>query len=323
MSLPLASADACARAVLARLDDGGPRDLALRETLTELRGRLDDVVAGGRRFLRLLQTALASLAAIAAASAAHEFIAGFWPRVAVIAGAIASPVMVHRALSRIPRPPIPSTAEPDGTLPELLDRLVEVTRGNGRELEACAARAWSLGHGGPVATSGEPPFVPRQSESARFEAHQVAQTLRHARELLHHQPSADADARHLLARYDHVHRRLFAAYALLHGGISANRDQSRLRGIGLIAWPLWLLAITSLPGPWWHPVVLAGMVFGFSIVTGGVFSIGLARRPTWDDPQLLAAVEGHLAEVTRLSGDTAARAVAELTAARDLLRHNA
>ncbi|GIG70319.1 hypothetical protein [Phytomonospora endophytica] len=313
MSSPLVVADAYARAALARAGDV----TALRETLVELRRRLADVESGPQWLLRRVLNHLAIVAVLAVASAASAFIDLVWLRVLVMVAAIPLPLLVPRRMpGRRATGPVP-----EGTLPELLDGLVAAVWGWDLHLRACAARAWSLGHGGLETTSGEPPFVARQPEASRFEAHQLRRTLTGAHELLHAETAADPVALHRFARHDHVHRRLASASALLRGGVPADRVRWTA-GIALVLAIVYApIPVMTLSWPWWRLPLLAAAMTPVSL---RIAWLGQDRRPrtlAWTVPQLRTAIERHLTDVIRLPGEPAARAAADLAAARDLLDH--
>ncbi|MEV0649312.1 hypothetical protein AB0I28_29060 [Phytomonospora sp. NPDC050363] len=298
----LALADACARAAIERLDapEADPRSVALRATLEELRGRL-------ARSARIRSLRIRCVAAVAA---------------------LAVPVLPTsrqgRAHVRSRQPEAP------GGLKDLADEVAGILQGLGilagrrarvrvAHAEVAAARVWSLVHGGPLFPVGESEPGPWQPRASR----QEAKRLREAAERLHtliHLTCDEAAAAddpdeiiHRLARLDAAHRGLGVAAELLRG-----RLPGWARAMVLAILPVYVGLAAALA-----PYML-GMVFGLLVVSAGQ-RVRQQACPnpnfTWsvaaEHAGVLTEVERVLAAVSRLP---AARATAELAAARELLR---
>ncbi|MEV0649313.1 hypothetical protein AB0I28_29065 [Phytomonospora sp. NPDC050363] len=343
----LSRADACARAMLTRLDTGehdldAERAATLRPAVEELRWKLGEL--SGRGFTaRITGTyVLLALPVLAGLLLRLEGPDEWRLRLALaipVAGICAVPLVLFRSLwrRRLVRSRQP---EPSGGPAALVDEITGTLQGlgilAGREFrlriahaEACAARAWSLVHGGPLLAVPESEAGPPRPRWSRREARVVDGIARRVHELAHvtgeEAAAADEpdDALHRLARYDAAHGRLRAAADELRG----RRPWWEVASVpfaacSALAWTAASVSATS---------IYLGLLQGsLAVIALRVADPAVCRfRP---DPNLrtamvslhagvLFAVEKSLADLADLAGHPPAPgASVHLTAARDFLR---
>ncbi|GIG70318.1 hypothetical protein [Phytomonospora endophytica] len=335
----LARTDAHARAALAHLAAGthglGPvRASLLRETLVELRGKLG--AAHGNPWGHIPAVFVLGLGLLASGGGGlllRAQMAGPWYLLLLAALPLAGMITYAFVLlmRKVLPKPGPRRIPPTTTVPEtsLRDHLAGLignvpAKAHFADSDACAARAWSLGHDGPAVGLREATPEPRPVAGAQQSAGTVSSSADRLDVLVaavRKEAASDA-ALHLLARYDVARHRLRSAAKELRGS-------KPVRPEGFVfAAVLWVVAVVALGPSSQAPMtflmfvpyfVLVGASGGVNVFRGAASARRIHSLPA-ERRAVLASVESHLTDVARLPGEPAARAAADLAAARDLLR---